>query len=145
MPYSKVYLHAVWSTKNRIPFLKSHALRQAVWGHISDNATKKEIYIDTINGYEEHCHCLVALNVNLTISKTLQLIKGESSFWINQQKLCKSKFEWQDDYFVVSVSPSMLDRARRYINNQEEHHKKKSFMEEYNEMVEKFGFKKMLD
>ena len=143
MPYSKVYLHAVWSTKNRIPFLNTHSLRQTVWDHISDNAIKKEIYIDTINGYEEHCHCLFALNVNATISKTLQLIKGESSFWINQQELCKSRFEWQEEYFVVSVSPSMLGRVRLYINNQEEHHKKQTFRDEYDAMIKKFGLRNM--
>jgi putative transposase len=70
----------------------------------------------------------------------MQLLKGESSFWINKHKLCKQKFEWQDDYFAVSVSESILDRVREYIKNQETHHKKKSFKQEYNEFIEKYGF-----
>lgn len=70
----------------------------------------------------------------------MQLIKGESSFWINRQGLCKEKFEWQDEYFAVSVSQSMLNRVRNYIKNQEEHHKHKTFKEEYQEFMNKYGF-----
>jgi len=58
------------------------------------------------------------------MSKIIQLIKGESSYWINKHKLCKQKFESQDEYFAVSVSESMVDKVRGYIKNQEEHHKK---------------------
>jgi len=60
----------------------------------------------------------------------MQLIKGESSFWINKNKLTQSKFEWQDEYFAVAVSESMLENVRNYIRNQEDHHKKKTFNQE---------------
>jgi REP element-mobilizing transposase RayT len=142
MPFIKVYIHFVWSTKNRKPFLDSPELRQRVWEHIKQNAKSKEIFIDTINGYQEHCHCLISLGIDQTMSKTMQLLKGESSFWINKHNLCKQKFEWQDDYFAVSVSESILDKVREYIKNQETHHKKKSFEQEYNEFIEKYGFRK---
>ena len=119
MPFVKVYIHFVWSTKNREPFLDSSEVRQKVWQHIKENAKTKEIFIDTINGYQEHCHCLISLGIDQTMSKVMQLLKGESSFWINKHKLCKRKFEWQNEYFAVSVSESMIDKVREYIKNQE--------------------------
>jgi putative transposase len=141
MPFVKVYLHCVWSTKNRIPYLDSIELRQKVWNHIRENAVQKGIYIDFINGYSDHCHCLISLGVDQNIQKVIQLIKGESSFWINKNELTTEKFQWQEEYFAVSVSESVLDKVRNYIKNQEEHHKKKTFQEEYDEFILKYGFK----
>src|SRR5574339_1052202 len=106
MPFAKVYVHFVWSTKDRKPFLDSPELRTKVWQHIKENAKSKEIFIDTINGYQEHCHCLISMGIDQTMSKVMQLIKGESSFWINKNNLCSQKFEWQDEYFAISVSES---------------------------------------
>jgi len=143
MPYVKVYIHFVWSTKNRAQFLSTKELRRKVWQHIVENAKKKEIFIDFINGYAEHCHCLISLGVDQSIQKVMQLIKGESAYWINKNKLIESKFEWQDEYFAVSVSESIVDKVRDYIKNQEEHHTKKSFQEEYDEFIEKYGFVRM--
>lgn len=140
MPFVKVYIHFVWSTKNRIPFLDSFELRKKVWNHIRENASSKGIFVDFISGYNDHCHCLVSLGIDQTIQKTVQLIKGESSFWINKNQLTKEKFEWQDEYFAISVSESMIDRVRNYIKNQEEHHKKKAFQKEYDEIILKYGF-----
>lgn len=129
MPYVRVMIHAVWGTKSRLLFLTSE-VRPKVICHIKENAHKKQIYIDTINGYTEHMHCLFGLNADRSIAKTLQLIKGESSYWINKNKLVKSKFEWADEYYAVSVSESVLFKVRRYIQDQEEHHKKVSFAQE---------------
>ncbi len=145
MPFVKVYIHFVWSTKNRYPYLNTKELRLKVWNHILENARKKGIFIDFINGYDDHCHCLVSLGVDQTIQKVVQLIKGESSYWINKQGLTKEKFEWQDEYFAVSVSESLLDRVRNYIKNQEEHHQKKTFQEEYIEFITKYGFELFKD
>jgi REP element-mobilizing transposase RayT len=142
MPFVKVYIHFVWSTKHRKPFLALPETRECLWQHIRENAKRKSIHIDFISGYSDHCHCLVSFGIDQTISKVMQLIKGESSFWINQQNLCKGKFEWQDDYFGVSVSESILDRVREYIKNQEEHHKRKTFQEEYEELMSKYKFQK---
>ena len=76
----------------------------------------------------------------MSISKILQLIKGESAFWINKEKLIKTKFEWADEYFAVSVSESMLDKVRAYINNQEEHHKKITYSQEYEKFIKQYKF-----
>ncbi|MCK9256119.1 MAG: IS200/IS605 family transposase [Bacteroidales bacterium] len=140
MPYIKVYIHFVWSTKNREPFLDSKELRAKVWHHIRENAKTKGIFVDFVNGYSEHCHCLVSLGSNQTIENIMQLIKGESSFWINKQGLTKKKFQWQDEYFAVSVSESMIKIVRNYIKNQEQHHSKKTYQQEYDEFITKYGF-----
>ena len=75
----------------------------------------------------------------------MQLIKGESSFWFNNQKLITEKFQWQDEYFAVSVSESIHEKVRNYIKKQEEHHYKITFKEEYDVFIEKYGFQKFDD
>jgi putative transposase len=145
MPSIKVYLHFVWSTKNRIPFLSTPALRKKVWNHIKENAKKKNIFLDYVGGHADHCHCLVSLGSEHTLKQIAQLLKGESSFWINKEKLCDKHFNWQDDYFVVAVSESKIKTIRNYIKNQAEHHKEKSFTDEYNDFLEKHGFERLED
>jgi putative transposase len=140
MPFVKVYIHFVWSTKNREPFLETKEIRDKVWFHIKDNAQKKGIFIDFVNGYSQHCHCLVSLGIDQTIQKTIQMIKGESSFWINKEGLTKYKFEWQDEYYAVSVSESMIEKVRNYIKNQELHHSTHSYDDEIDNLIDKHGF-----
>jgi REP element-mobilizing transposase RayT len=139
MPYVRIWLHIVWSTKNREPSLSKES-RQLLFAHIKNNGIKKGIYMDTVNGHIDHVHCLVSLKSTQDVSGILQLLKGESSFWANKEKLFSHRLEWQDDYFAVSVSESGVAAVRAYINNQEEHHSKKTFAEEYNEFMEKYGF-----
>ena len=142
MSFIKVYIHFVWSTKNREPILKTKELRKKVWQHIRENAIEKGIFIDFINGFSQHCHCLISLGGDQTIQKIMQLVKGESAHWINKNQLTETKFEWQDEYYAVSVSQSMLDRVREYIKNQEDHHSRSTFKEEIDEFIEKYGFEK---
>jgi REP element-mobilizing transposase RayT len=130
MSFVKIMVHVVWATKERKPVLTTK-IKSEVIAHIKENAKLKGIYIDSINGHTEHLHCLLALNADISISKVMQLIKGESAFWINKEKLTTSKFEWANEYFAVSVSESVVEKVRAYINRQEEHHKKLSFKDEY--------------
>jgi REP element-mobilizing transposase RayT len=139
MAFVKVFVHAVWGTKSHYPFLTKE-IKQKVIAHIKENAHNKQIYIDRLNGHSEHLHCLFGLNADTSIAKTLQLLKGESAYWINKQKLTKSKFEWADEYYSVSVSESHLDMVRTYIDNQEVHHKKVTFLQEYEEFISKYNF-----
>ncbi|MBV5312228.1 MAG: transposase [Prolixibacteraceae bacterium] len=145
MSFIKVYIHFVWSTKDWIPYLDSPELRKEVWKHISQNAKEKNIFIDFVNGYSNHCHCLVSLGGDQTLQKIMQLIKGESSHWINKNELVKGKFEWQDEFFAVSVSESMIVKVRNYIRNQEKHHALQTFQEEYDGFIYKYGFQKYKD
>jgi REP element-mobilizing transposase RayT len=125
--------------------MKTREMRQIIFNHIRENAKEKGIYIDFINGYTDHIHCLVSLGMDQSMSKIMQLIKGESSFWINKNAICEDKFEWQDEYFAVSVSESIVDRVREYIKKQEEHHQKKTYAQEYDELIERYGFEKFRD
>ncbi|WP_294280636.1 IS200/IS605 family transposase [uncultured Chryseobacterium sp.] len=140
MPFIKIYIHLVFSTKNRVPFFNTSAVRVKVWNHIKQNASEKGIYVDMVNGFSDHCHCLISLGSNQNIEKVVQLIKGESSFWINKNELIREKFAWQDEYFAVSVSESMVELVRNYIRNQEVHHTKHTFAQEYLMFKEKYGF-----
>lgn len=139
MSFVRIWVHVVWGTKNRFPFLTKD-IKQNVINHIKENAKTKEIFIDCINGHTEHLHCLVGLNADMSIAKAVQLIKGESAFWINKQKITNDKFEWANEYFAISVSESVLDKIRSYINNQEEHHKIKTFNEEYEIFLKTYKF-----
>ena len=115
-------------------------IRQQLFTHIRENARAKGIFLDFINGYIEHIHTLISLGGDQSVSKVAQLLKGESSHWANQQQLMPTKLEWQDEYIAVSVSDSVVDTVREYIKNQEEHHRKKSFAEEYDEFLKGYGF-----
>ena len=139
MPYIRVWIHFVWSTKGREKLIHA-GLRPPLLSHITENAKKKSIFIDSLNCVEDHIHLLVSLGSEQTLSKMVQLIKGESSFWINKNELTKGRFEWQGDYFAVSVSESGVAKVRSYIKRQEEHHRRKSYQEEYEEFIEKYGF-----
>lgn len=141
MPYIRVWIHFVWSTKNRNPLLKKE-VRHKLITHIKQNAKEKNIYLDCINGYTEHLHCLVSLGSDQTLSKVMQLIKGEASNWFNKNEMADEKLEWQDEYFAVSVSESQIEAVRKYIFNQEAHHRNKSFEDESNEFIAKYGFQK---
>ncbi|MFH1334894.1 MAG: IS200/IS605 family transposase [Candidatus Zixiibacteriota bacterium] len=139
MPYIRVWIHLIWSTKNRTPILKKE-LRNQVIEHIKENAGKKDIYLDSVNGVCDHVHALVSIKADQSIAKVTQLLKGESSHWVNSESFIPGKFEWQDEYIAISVSESMVDKVREYIDNQEEYHRKKTFAEEYQEFIKKYGF-----
>ena len=140
MPHTKIWIHIVFSTFERKPLLND-SIRENIFKHIFDYSKSKDIYIDRINGYVDHVHILLSLSRDQTISKVMQFIKGESSHWINKNNLTKEKFEWQDEYFAVSVSESKLEILKKYIDNQVEHHKTKTFKEEYDDFMKLYGFK----
>jgi REP element-mobilizing transposase RayT len=140
MSYVKIWIHAVWTTKKRQPLLEEDK-RPEIFNHIYANAIEKGILMDIVNGHTDHVHCLFRLKNDQTISKVMQLIKGESSFWVNQQKILKGKLQWQSDYYAVSVSESGVTAVKNYIKTQEEHHKKKTFTQEYDQFIEEHNFK----
>ena len=148
MSFVKVYIHFVFNTKNRHPYFSTRDLRQKVWQHIRENAKEKEIFIDRINGYKEHCHCLVSLGKSQSLQQIMQLIKGESSHWINKENILENKrikFNWQEEYFAVSVSESVVEKVREYIENQEEHHSNKTYQQEYDAFIKTYGFERFED
>jgi putative transposase len=144
MSYVRIWVHLVFATKNRHPWLTNN-IRYCVQKHIIENCKEKNIFLHAINGYTEHLHCLISLGKDQTISKVSQLIKGESSFWINNSNLISDKFFWQDDYYAVSVSESHVARVIKYIKDQKIHHSRISFNDEINEFIRKYGWKIVSD
>lgn len=139
MAFVRIWIHVVFGTKNRFPYFTKE-IKANVISHIKQNAKTKKIFIDCINGHTEHLHCLIGLNADMSIAKAMQLIKGESAFWINKNNITSSKFEWADEYYASSVSETMLSNVRNYINSQEEHHKKTTFNEEYENFIKTYKF-----
>lgn len=103
MSYVKIWVHLVFATKNREPLLTKN-IRSKIYNHIVENCIEKSIFLQTINVHIDYLHCLISLGKDQSIAKVAQLIKGESSFWINKNQLIEERFIWQDDYFAVSVS-----------------------------------------
>ncbi len=136
--FVNVWVHIVWTTKYRTPFLKNN-IKLLVCQHIISKGIKKGHYIDFINGVEDHLHCLIKLKSTESLCKVVNDIKGESSRWINENKLTDETFDWQDGYGAFSVSPSQLSKVRNYIKNQEIHHQK------YNLTEEMDFFKKLME
>lgn len=139
MSYIKIMVHSVWGTKNRKPLLVKEK-RLELFNHIQHNARTKSIFIDTINGHVDHVHCLISLGADQNISKVMQFIKGEASFWANQENIFAQKLEWAEDYFAASVSESAMNKVREYIQNQENHHREISFVQEYEKFIKSYGF-----
>ena len=133
MSIHHIHIHLVFATKKRNPLL-TKSIRPAVIHHIRENCVKQKIDIDFINGYYDHLHCLFNLSSTMSLAEAVQHIKGESSHWINQTGLMDAHFEWQSQYYAVSVSPSAIERVRSYIKNQEHHHQNKQFEKEIEDM-----------
>ena len=133
------YLHITWSTKDWVRVFKNNSKIQ-LKDFIIDNSKEASTSVLSINIQPEHIHLLIDLPANLCLSDFVQKVKGASSHWINQQKLINTKFSWQRGYGAFSVSASQLDVVKNYIKKQDEHHKIKSFEEEYTEWKGSYGF-----
>jgi len=125
--YSAVWLHIIWSTKNREPLLTPE-LSVKVYNAIKTIAGDNEIYLDCINGIEDHVHLLIRLRTDQSIADVVKTIKGNS--WEQFRDDPDNYVAWQDGFAVFSVSPDNLKRVRAYIYNQRMHHKDKSFSDE---------------
>ena len=144
MPYVKIWIHAVWAVKNRQKILKKD-IRNKLFSHIHYNSLEKGIFMDCVNGHLEHVHCLFRLKSDQKIQDVMRFVKGESSHWAGKMQLTTPKLTWQDEYFAVSVSESQVPSIREYIKQQEMHHKNKTFGDEYQEFIHKYGFQVLKD
>jgi len=139
MPHTQLLVHIVWATKNRKPLLPK-AQMDVLKKHMKEYAHSKDIHLLNVNGWLNHVHCLISLNPDHNIATVVGLLKGESSFWLNKNQICSEKFGWQNEYFAVSIGKSQFESLNDYINNQEKHHAKKSFEQEYNEFIAAYAF-----
>jgi len=131
--YNRIWIRAIWSTKERKPSI-STSIEQKVYQFISEQCREKGRLVRIVNGMPDHIHVLFLLNPRLSISELIKQIKGSSSHFINQNNFISEKFTWQTGYALFSVSESVVERVYRYIRNQKQHHHKKSFQQEYNEI-----------
>ena len=129
--YSAIWIHLIWSTKNREPIL-TPALKHDVYSVINDIANDHEIYIDCINGVEDHVHLLVRLRTDQSVADIVKRIKGSS--WEYFKDDAEKYITWQGGFAAFSVSPGNLKQVRNYIYNQEKHHRDKSFGDELKEI-----------
>jgi len=136
--YSRVWLHLVWATLERRPLLTRPAASK-LSAYLHDYAKEKGIYMKINFVNADHVHALIDLPTNLSIEEVMQLIKGSSSHWVNEQNLVAGKFAWGRGYGVFSVSESAVAEVAHYIADQEEHHRKRDFTEELKLFVERYG------
>jgi REP element-mobilizing transposase RayT len=128
--HSAIYLHVVFSTKQRYPYLKTEG-RDSLFGYIGGTLQEHKSVLLRAGGVEDHVHLLISVHPAYAISDTVRLIKANSSRWINENNQCKARFEWQRGFGVFSVSHSQLSKLIQYIDNQVAHHEKVSFKDEY--------------
>ena len=136
--YSRIWLHLVWTTLNRERMLNGAAAAK-LSGFLGQYAESKGIYMKINFANPEHVHALIDLPTGKSVEEVMQLFKGASSHWINEQGLVAGKFSWGRGYGCFSVSQSSVADVAKYIAEQEEHHRVKPFAEEFRMLVEKYG------
>lgn len=140
MPHSYVsnLVHNIFSTKERFPFIDQE-LESRLWPYMGGIARENGMKALAIGGTTDHVHALLSLPATMSGAKAVQLIKGGSSKWIHDELPQYRKFAWQDGYGAFSVSSSQMKSVMRYIDGQKEHHRKKTFEEEFLEFLDKHG------
>ena len=138
MSYVAAYFHCVFGTKQRQKIIQTD-LQERLWPFLGGIAREHHMKALMIGGTEDHAHLLLSLPATLTIAKAMQLIKGGSSKWIHENFPEQRCFAWQEKYGAFSVSVSQLDTIIRYIKNQAEHHRTKSFEEEFIVLLQRHG------
>jgi REP element-mobilizing transposase RayT len=131
-----ILIHVVYSTKQRIKLLHED-WRDELYAIMGGIAKEHKSVLLRCGGIEDHVHLLLKTHPSFAISDTVKLIKGNSSRWINKNGKISARFEWQRGYGVFSVRESMSDIVKRYIGNQETHHQRQSFEDEYFEILRK--------
>jgi REP element-mobilizing transposase RayT len=135
--YTQNYVHLVLAVKHREAAL-SKDIREKVFSYISGVVTSLKHKSIIVNGVSDHVHILIGLNPNVSISATVRDIKRASATFINEEQLCKHPFYWQEGYGSFTYSRSQISRVYRYIENQEQHHARKKFRDEYIEFLKSY-------
>ena len=136
--YSSMFLHCVWSTKRREPLVTA-TIKQQLYAYIGGIVRSEGGSLIAIGGMPDHVHLLIAPPRHVSVSDLMRKIKTSSSKFVHKNYPTMQFFAWQEGYGVFSVSVSMLDIVRNYVETQEEHHKKGSFAEEFLMMLKKHG------
>jgi putative transposase len=139
--FNSCLMHCIFCTKERRPLLTA-AIRERLWPYLGGIAREKEMKARAIGGVPDHAHLLLSLRTTLSVSKAMQLLKGNSSKWLRETfpELQAQGFAWQEGFGAFSIGVSGVEDTVRYIQTQDEHHRKKSFREEFETFLKKHGY-----
>jgi putative transposase len=137
--HAQVYLHIVFSTKNRTPFLTDPAVREEVHKYLGGTCNNLDCPVLRVGGVADHVHILCRLGRTISIAQLVKELKRESSQWVKEKFPALADFYWQAGYGAFSVSESNVDVVREYVANQERHHVTMSFQEEFRWLLKKHG------
>jgi len=139
--FNSCLMHCVFSTKERRPFLTT-VIRERLWPYLGGIARENGMKALAIGGVADHVHLLLSLPTTLSVAKAMQLLKGNSSKWLRETfpELRAQGFAWQEGFGSFSIGVSGVDETIRYIQTQEEHHRRRNFREELEMFLKKHGY-----
>lgn len=135
--YTQIHIQVIFAVKNRVSLVLpdwKEQLHKYITGIVSNHGHK----MLAINGMPDHLHLLLGMRPTQSLSDLMRMVKGDSSEWINNQGYVKGKFGWQEGYGAFSYSRSHVQKVIRYIQQQEEHHRKTRFLDEYRQLLDAF-------
>ncbi len=135
--YTQIHIQAVFAVQSR-DCIMLRSWKDELYKYITGIVQNNKHKLLAINGMPDHVHILFGFRPSQSLSDLMQDIKGSSSKWINEKRFIKGKFSWQEGYGAFSYSKSELPKVIQYIRNQEEHHKKRTFIEEYEDLLKEF-------
>ena len=138
--YNKIWIHAIWATKNRQKLI-TQEVEGTLYPFLLSQFKDLDCPVRVLNGMPDHVHCLFLLDANKSVAEVLKQVKGSSSHFINQEDLIIEKFAWQTGYGAFSVSESGIQKVQEYIRYQKQHHQVRSFEQEYTSFLSLHGFK----
>ncbi len=136
---SQLYIHIVFSTKNRAPFLKDKAFRERVHAYLKGIYDNQDSPSLQIGGVDDHVHILCRLSKKIAVADLIRELKRDSSSWIKVEQPSLADFHWQSGYGAFSVSPNHVEALKEYIKNQEEHHRRETFQDGFRRLLRKYG------
>jgi REP element-mobilizing transposase RayT len=131
------YIHIIFSTKHKDALIHP-PVEEELHGYLGGICNNLECHVIKVGGFTDHIHILCMLSKKIALMKLLEELKANSSKWIKTKGAVYSKFYWQDGYGAFSVNPTEIDTVIEYISNQHEHHKKKTFQDEYRAFLKKY-------
>jgi putative transposase len=135
---SKILVHAVFSTKDRRPFLKDRATREELYKYLGGILNHHDCQPIIIGGVEDHVHVLSSLSRTWEAAEMIKEMKRSSSIWLKEKNKRLADFAWQGGYGIFSIGFSQIGSVRRYISNQQEHHRKVSFQDEFRLFLKRY-------
>jgi REP element-mobilizing transposase RayT len=135
--FSQIYIQTVFSVSNRLSLIQPD-FKEELYKYITGIVKNQGQKLIAINGVADHVHLLIGLKPTMALANLMREVKAESTNFLNQKKLVRGRFSWQEGYGAFSYGHSQLDTIVRYIQNQEQHHKRQSFRDEYLTLLRKF-------